>query len=443
MELSRPGARAAGPDFRCPEIAKDGGTMAPCKIPQNIRGGDDGNLRPRSGTPGEYRKILFAADLVAVTAATRSSKIEEKTNAVWCADWETTSPTGSPPHSPLGEPSKSPVSLHVVAALAAAAAQQAAAILRIPFNVRLSYIPTGRDHEAYFARHAEPEEAAQRLSSPRTSSFPRPSDPYASKPPPPPPSSGSSTRDDRYGGRTTSPQQSYQSSSSSSRPTGGPSRGSYDDYDRRRPARDSRDDPREVQQRQGSYGSSSTAARHDRPPPSADPYSRTPAPPAAPRPGSEKEGLWKLFRAVDKDSSGHLSEEELSTALINGDYSAFDPHTVKMMIRMFDVDRSGTIDFDEFCGLWGFLTEWRKLFDRFDVDRSGNISYDEFSDALVAFGYRLSHNYVKLLFNTYDVRGRGTLSFDLFVQACISLKRMTDVFKKYDSDRDGYITLSL
>jgi hypothetical protein len=29
------------------------------------------------------------------------------------------------------------------------------------------------------------------------------------------------------------------------------------------------------------------------------------------------------------------------------------------------------------------------------------------------------------------------------VQSCISLKRMTDVFKKYDDDRDGFITLSL
>ena len=34
------------------------------------------------------------------------------------------------------------------------------------------------------------------------------------------------------------------------------------------------------------------------------------------------------------------------------------------------------------------------------------------------------------------------MSFDLFVQSCIILKRMTDVFKKYDEDRDGYITLS-
>ncbi|KAL9063736.1 MAG: hypothetical protein Q9157_008105, partial [Trypethelium eluteriae] len=159
----------------------------------------------------------------------------------------------------------------------------------------------------------------------------------------------------------------------------------------------------------------------------------------------DRDALWPLFCQVDKDRSGQLSEKELRAALVNGDWSAFDVHTVRMMIRMFDVDRSGTIDFDEFCGLWGFLSAWRGLFDRFDTDRSGSISLAEFGEALVAFGYRLSPQFVRLLYGTYergDGRGGG-LSFDLFVQACISLKRMTDVFKKYDDDRDGYITLSL
>lgn len=141
--------------------------------------------------------------------------------------------------------------------------------------------------------------------------------------------------------------------------------------------------------------------------------------------------------------SGHLTEKELRAALVNGDWSSFDQHTVKMMIRMFDTDRSGTINFEEFCGLWGFLAAWRSLFDRFDADRSGNISLDEYTNALVAFGYRLSGQFVETLFRTYDKRGEGAISFDLFVQSCISLKRMTDVFKKYDDDRDGYITLSL
>jgi len=68
---------------------------------------------------------------------------------------------------------------------------------------------------------------------------------------------------------------------------------------------------------------------------------------------------------------------------------------------------------------------------------------NEFKSALLAFGYHLSPEYVQLLFSTYDTKKRGVLSFDLFVQSCISLKRMTDVFKKYDTDRDGFIVLRL
>ncbi|KAA8570303.1 hypothetical protein MFRU_005g03870 [Monilinia fructicola] len=158
-------------------------------------------------------------------------------------------------------------------------------------------------------------------------------------------------------------------------------------------------------------------------------------------PGADPQ-LWPLFQAVDKDRTGALTEKELRAALVNGDWSAFDPYTVKMMIRMFDTDRSNTINFEEFCGLWGFLASWRSLFDRFDKDRSGNISLDEYSEALVAFGYRLSESFVATLFKAYDKRREGAISFDLFVQSCISLKRMTDVFKRYDDDRDGYITLS-
>ncbi|KAH8166320.1 hypothetical protein CIB48_g1888 [Xylaria polymorpha] len=200
---------------------------------------------------------------------------------------------------------------------------------------------------------------------------------------------------------------------------------------------------------QSHYGSMSHASMSPPPQATAPRPSAHNRPPASNRPppspvhqeGGADPSLLPLFRAVDKDGTGQLSERELSAALVNGDWTAFDPQTVRMMIRMFDSDRSGTIGFDEFCGLWSFLASWRTLFDRFDADRSGNISLDEFTNALVAFRYRLSPGFVELLFNTYDKRSEGVMSFDLFVQACISLKRMTDVFKKYDDDRDGYITL--
>lgn len=125
-----------------------------------------------------------------------------------------------------------------------------------------------------------------------------------------------------------------------------------------------------------------------------------------------------------------------------------------MMIRMFDRDGNGTINFDEFVSLWKYLAAWRELFDRFDEDRSGRISLQEFENALVAFGYRLTTKFVGVLFTAFESKtrqvngpparspGQNGMSFDLFVQACISLKRMTDVFKRYDEDRDGYITVS-
>ncbi|CAG8954224.1 hypothetical protein HYFRA_00005844 [Hymenoscyphus fraxineus] len=196
----------------------------------------------------------------------------------------------------------------------------------------------------------------------------------------------------------------------------------------------------------GGYGSNPPASGYGAAAPSygaqaqRPPVSRPPPSPAPPN-GADP-ALWPLFKAVDKDGSGQLTEKELRAALVNGDWTSFDPHTVRMMIRMFDSDRSGLIGFEEFCGLWGFLAAWRGLFDRFDADRSGNINLAEYTNALVAFGYRLSPTFVGTLFRTFDKRAEGAISFDLFVQSCISLKRMTDVFKKYDDDRDGYITLS-
>ncbi|EON61872.1 hypothetical protein W97_01090 [Coniosporium apollinis CBS 100218] len=304
--------------------------------------------------------------------------------------------------------------------------------------------------------HAEPEQAAQLLSQsqqaarpPRTSSRP---DTYASKPAAAPASSLRPRDDDRYA----RPNAAYSSSSGGGGQAGGGGGASYrDERDRYadRPAplsyiNDSR--RRESSSpRYAGYGSPPPpadyghgpppASYHGRPPLTAS--SRPPPTPAPPRDSNDRDALWRIFNAVDKDGSGQLTEDELGRALVNGDWSPFDTHTVRMMIRMFDTDRSGTINFDEFCGLWAFLAAWRALFDRFDLDRSGNISLPEFSEALVAFGYRLSGQFVGLLFRTYD-RGRGAIGFDLFVQACISLKRMTDVFKRYDEDRDGYITLS-
>lgn len=49
--------------------------------------------------------------------------------------------------------------------------------------------------------------------------------------------------------------------------------------------------------------------------------------------------LYNRFRAADVKNSGQLTEVELSGALVNGDWTPFDPKTVKLMVKMFDVDQ--------------------------------------------------------------------------------------------------------
>lgn len=81
------------------------------------------------------------------------------------------------------------------------------------------------------------------------------------------------------------------------------------------------------------YGSAPPPANfnHGRPPLGSG--SRPPPTPAPPRDANDREALWRIFGAVDKNRSGQLSEKELGSALVNGDWTSFDAHTVRMMIR--------------------------------------------------------------------------------------------------------------
>lgn len=112
---------------------------------------------------------------------------------------------------------------------------------------------------------------------------------------------------------------------------------------------------------------------------------------------------------------------------------------------MFDSDHDNSVNFKEFEYLWRYLAEWRKIFARFDLDQSDTISLDEFTTALSEFGYTLSRGFTKKMFDVYarpDKAGELVMSFDMFVQACIHIKRMTDIFRKRDTQRAGFITLS-
>ncbi|GJE90860.1 EF-hand domain-containing protein [Phanerochaete sordida] len=158
--------------------------------------------------------------------------------------------------------------------------------------------------------------------------------------------------------------------------------------------------------------------------------------------------LWQWFCQVDTDRSGEISVNELHAALINGDWSRFDIDTVKMLMGMFDVDRSGTIGFNEFQGLWKYIVDWQKAFKYFDRDGSGTIDGHELANALQNFGYNLSPTLMSLIEQKYapaPIAGGGPkpgITFDRFVRACVLVRTLTEAFKTRDTDHDGWIQVN-
>jgi len=167
-------------------------------------------------------------------------------------------------------------------------------------------------------------------------------------------------------------------------------------------------------------------------------------PPQMP-PGADPQ-LWSWFLSVDEDHSGAISPDELSKALVNGNWTPFDMDTVRMLMGLFDTDRSGTIGFHEFVGLWKYIADWQKVFRHFDRDHSGTIDGTELAAALRQFGYNLSPVLLSLIEQKYAslpnaFGAPGGITFDRFVRACVSTKTLTESFQRYDTDSDGWITI--
>ncbi|XP_063594168.1 programmed cell death protein 6-like isoform X2 [Penaeus indicus] len=152
--------------------------------------------------------------------------------------------------------------------------------------------------------------------------------------------------------------------------------------------------------------------------------------------------LVTVFQQVDKDRSGAIDARELQSALSNGNFTPFNPETIKLMIGMFDKKGSGTINFDEFGAVWKYVTDWQQCFRSFDRDGSGNISKDELKTAITTFGYRFSDKFYDVLMQRFDRTGRGGVYFDDFIQCCIVLHTLTPEFRQHDQEQKGSAVLS-
>ncbi|CAM9366350.1 unnamed protein product, partial [Chrysoparadoxa australica] len=130
------------------------------------------------------------------------------------------------------------------------------------------------------------------------------------------------------------------------------------------------------------------------------------------------------------------------------------------VFAMFDTDGSGKIDFDEFramlphLGIRVAMPKALKYFRMCDTDNSGEIDLDEFKMGLFAMdpdsGNAMGFSPNSLLtpmdaFEMFDEDGSGQIDEDEFffllqyLGVDISEEKQEKLFKKYDTDKSGYI----
>jgi len=137
----------------------------------------------------------------------------------------------------------------------------------------------------------------------------------------------------------------------------------------------------------------------------------------------EQERLYKSFKALDKNSDGKISREEL----IEG-YKKIYTHMAEediiaeadRLFKVADADGNGEIDYSEWqvatINKYDVLQEekLKNAFRLFDKDNSGSISANEIKDVL-GVGKKFGNEKVWLdIIKEVDINGDGEISYEEF-----------------------------
>mmetsp|Transcript_16269 Transcript_16269/g.24262 ORF Transcript_16269/g.24262 Transcript_16269/m.24262 type:complete len:235 (+) Transcript_16269:52-756(+) len=150
--------------------------------------------------------------------------------------------------------------------------------------------------------------------------------------------------------------------------------------------------------------------------------------------------LRKWFMSVDINRDGSITAVELQNLAFGGRPLGFD--TALKLVKVFDKDFSGTIDFYEYATLHKFIQSMQKAFAVADSDRNGTLDAREIHGALRASGFMLSFQAVNAMHRKYNKRGYG-VSFPDFLSMAADIALLRSKFEWMDKQRQGYVTINL
>jgi len=143
---------------------------------------------------------------------------------------------------------------------------------------------------------------------------------------------------------------------------------------------------------------------------------------------------------MDKDRSGSIAANELANVAIGG--TPIGIETAGKLIRVFDVDKNGTIDFYEYAALHKFLLSMQALFQQQDRDRSGTLDANEIGSALAAGGFRMGPLAIQSLFRKYNKSGYGITTVE-FLGLVAHVAQVKSIFEWRDKQRSGQVVLDM
>ncbi|XP_045482057.1 peflin-like [Harmonia axyridis] len=165
-------------------------------------------------------------------------------------------------------------------------------------------------------------------------------------------------------------------------------------------------------------------------------YGSTTSPP----PGISPQ-VQQWFQAVDRDHSGKINWQELQSALVNAQGQNFAESACRLMIGMFDRDKSGTIDISEFAQLYIYINQWLSVFRNYDRDQSGNIEEAELAQAFQQMGFRFTPQFIRSVVVRSDPKTHSRMTVDQFIIICVQIQRFTEAFRSRDINQQGQITI--
>ena len=149
----------------------------------------------------------------------------------------------------------------------------------------------------------------------------------------------------------------------------------------------------------------------------------------------------ELFDIFDLDKSGYIDFDELVNLFKHSTYNLCDSQ-VAQVLRLADINRNGKIEFNEFTWIKSFLDDLHTIFTSFLGEGMTTITSEQMCQAIKEIGQPVDNRLLETLCQNFDPSSSGVYSFADFLSFIIFMKRCWVEFDKLDERNQGVIHLT-